>query len=80
MSEIRYTFNGPSFNDIAKAFATIGAAAAKAARDAADIASFAHRVRLPLSGRVAALYSRLDAWKRERVERRAQAAFERGWV
>lgn len=40
--------------------------------------SFLRRVRLPLSGHVAALYSRFDAWRAERVERRAQARFERG--
>lgn len=41
---------------------------------------FLRRVRLPLSGLVAALYSRLEAWRAARVERRAQVCFERGWA
>lgn len=48
--------------------------------DAAEVAAFTERVRLPGSGAVARLFGRLEAWKAARVERQAQAAFERGWV
>lgn len=78
--EIEYRFTARSADDVASAFALAAERVNKIERDAADIASFAKRVRLPFSGRLAALYSRMDAWKRERIERRAQAAFERGWV
>jgi hypothetical protein len=39
---------------------------------------FLSRVRLPLSGFVASLFSRIDTWRAARVERRAQVCFERG--
>lgn len=48
--------------------------------DEAEMAAFAKRVHRPGSGAVARLFGRLEAWKAARVERQAQAAFERGWV
>jgi hypothetical protein len=39
---------------------------------------FLQRVRLPLSGNVASLFSRVDAWHAARVERQAQVCFDRG--
>ena len=39
---------------------------------------FLQQVRRWLSGNVASLYSRLDAWRAANVERRAQACFEVG--
>jgi hypothetical protein len=48
--------------------------------DEVEVAMFTKRVRLPGSGAVARLFGRLEAWKAARVEQRAQAAFERGWL
>jgi hypothetical protein len=48
--------------------------------DAMEVCHFLSRVRLPGSGYVASLYSRLAKWRAARVEKRAQVCFERGWV
>lgn len=54
--------------------------ASKAVVDEVEAILFAKRVRLPGSGAVARLFGQLEAWQAARVERQAQAAFERGWV
>lgn len=74
MSNTDYSFSLVDYG-FSEAFAR-----AKAAADAVATARSAHRVRIPLSGIGAALYSRFDARNAARVERMAQVAFERGWV
>jgi hypothetical protein len=48
--------------------------------DEAEVAMFTKRVRLPGSGAVARLFGRVEAWQAARVQEKAQAAFERGWL